>query len=133
MWINLDRLAVCHSQEQFLLLSPGWFTVHTFILSYLIPAEGHRFLRTCIILLVDRRELFLSATALRLNYLASGYSVPTPPLQPFLILSQVGAVATVWDQDISEDDLNSSASHNLSGFSGSNAVEVENLDTFQEE
>ena len=107
--------------------------MHTFILAYLIPAEGHRFLRTCIILLVDRRELFLSATALRLNYSASGYSVPTPPLQPFLILGQVGAVATVWDQDISEDDLNSGSSHNLSGFSGSDAVEVENLDTLQDE
>ena len=47
-------------------------------------------------LLVEQKDLLLSGTAIRLQYSASGFTVPTPPLQPFLQLAfnQGGGV---WD------------------------------------
>ena len=88
MWFSLQRLQQCHQQEQFLLL---WFTIHTFLVAFLSPSEGHLLLRSCVILLIDRRDLFFSATAVRLAYSASNFTVPTPPLQAFLVLGQVGS------------------------------------------
>ena len=102
MWICFERLQLCHPQEQFVLLAPGWFTIHATVLTYLNPAQGHLLLRTCIILLIDRTDLFLCATAIPLAYSGSGYSVPTPPLQAFLASGQVGGAPTVWDLDSSE-------------------------------
>ena len=102
MWINFERLQLCHLQEQFVLLAPGWFTIHATVLTYLSPAQGHLLLRTCIILLVDRSDLFLCATAINLAYTGSGYSVPTPPLQAFIAPGQLGGAPTVWDLDSSE-------------------------------
>ena len=130
MYISFDRLALCHQQEQFLLLAPGWFTVHSWVISFLQPAEGHRLLRSCIILVIDRNDLFLSATALRLHYTGSNFTVPTPPLQPFLVLGQVGVTPTVWDLDtVSEaSSLPSSTVVNLN-----NAVEDQRFDNFQDE
>ena len=58
MWISFERLQLCHPQEQFVLLAPGWFTIHATVLTYLNPAQGHLLLRTCIILLIDRLIYF---------------------------------------------------------------------------
>ena len=87
-------------------------------------------LRSCIILVIDRNDLFLSATALRLHYTGSNFTVPTPPLQPFLVLGQVGVTPTVWDLDtVSEaSSLPSSTVVNLN-----NAVEDQRFDNFQDE
>ena len=84
-------------------------------------------------MLADRKDLFLSATAIRIAYSGSGYSVPTPPLEPYIQLGQVGAVQTVWDQ--SSSALQSSRS-SLSSLVNSTAVvqhalEDENPDAFQ--
>ena len=133
MWISLDRVCACDQQDQFILLNPGWFTVHSTILCYLFPAEGHLFLRSCILLVIDRSDLFLSATALRIQYSRSGYSVPTPPLEPYIVLHQVGVVQTVWDQDSSALQSSRSSLNSLVNSIAvvHNALEDENPDTLQ--
>ena len=84
MWVSLDRIAVCHRQTDFLFDTPDWFSIQIFIVSNLDLAETYRFLRSCLALLIEQKDLLLSGTALRLQYSASGFSVPTPPLQLFL-------------------------------------------------
>ena len=134
MWISLSRLQQCHQQDEFLLLSPGWFTIHTFIVAVLTPSEGQLLLRSCILLLIDRRDLCLSATALRLHYQGSNYTVPTPPLQAFIVLGQVGEVLTVWDQELSDPGTVPSSGSSAIEFSGvANALEEEHLDSVQEQ
>ena len=77
--MSLDRLAVCNRQMEFLLDTPDWFSIQISIVSNLDPAETHRFVRSCTALLVEQKDLLLSGTALRLQYSASGFTVPTPP------------------------------------------------------
>ena len=68
-------------------------------------------------------DLFLQATAFRLNYTGSGFSVPTPPVQLILLPVQFGQ-GGVWDLDVSSAE--SSRSLPLS-----DAVEETNLDSVQ--
>lgn len=108
MWISLDRLAQCNRQERFLLHIPDWLCVQEFVCSSLTPAEGYLLLRTCLALYVERKDLFLSATAIRLGYSASGFSVRTPPLQPFLplpVLPLAAGQGGVWEDALEDDDL----------------------------
>ena len=84
--MNLDRLAGCNRQPEFLIDTPNWFCIQISIVSNLDPAETHRFIRSCMALFIEQKDLLLSGTALRLQYSASGFTVPTPPLQPFLPL-----------------------------------------------
>ena len=97
MWVSLDRISVCNRQTDFLLDTPDWFSIQFFIVSNLEPAETHRFLRSCLALLIEQKDLLLSGTALRLQYSASGFSVPTPPLQVFLqpAVGQGGEFGTI--------------------------------------
>ena len=78
--MSLSRLAGCNRQQQFLIDTPNWFIIHIYIVSNLDPAESLRFVRTCMALFVEQKDLFLSCTALRMQYSAPGFSVPTPPL-----------------------------------------------------
>ena len=106
-----------------LFVSPGWFEIQTFILSALTPSEGHRLLRSCIALFIDKSNLFLAATAVRIRYCGSGFSVPTPPVQ--LALPLAAGQGGVWDQDV----LASSAADSRSlPSSPSNAVETQHVD-----
>ena len=110
MWISLDRLAQCNRQAAFLLNIPDWFSVQEVLFSSLSPAEGHRLLRSCLALYVDRKDLFLNSTAIRLGYSASGFSVPTPPLQPFLpvpVLPVALGQGGVWDDALEIEDIDS--------------------------
>ena len=57
-----------------------------------------------------RKDLFLSSTAIRLGYSASGFSVPTPPLQPFLpvpVLPVALGQGGVWDDALEIEDIDS--------------------------
>lgn len=90
MWISLQRLSQCDPQPHFLVHIPGWFYIQTLILIHLDPREGHQLLRSCVLLYIDKKELFLTATAIKLDYSASNFSVPTPPLQPFIRLELAG-------------------------------------------
>ena len=104
--ISLDRLAQCNRQERFLLNIPDWFCVQEVLVSALTPSEGHLLLRTCLALYVDRRDLFLSATAIRINYAHSGFSVRTPPLQHFIpvpVAPLAAGQGGVWAEDALED------------------------------
>jgi len=101
MWISLERFATCNPQEHFLIHFPGWFEIQTLILAHLTPAESHLYLRTCIFLIVETKDLTLTATAVRIHYAGSGFSVPTPPVQPALQLA--GQEGGVWDQEFSSD------------------------------
>jgi len=119
MWISLDRFAACNPQDQFLVHFPGWFDLQGNILAYSTPAESHRYLRTCVFLFVETRDLLLTATAVRLHYQGSGFSVPTPPVQPALQLAGQGG--DVWDQDFTASDISSVEN-------SSHAVEIQDTD-----
>lgn len=120
MWISLDRLAECDPQEQFIVHVPGWFGIQSLILSWLTPAESHRYLRTCVFLIIDTSDLLLSATAVRIQYLGAGFSVATPPLAPALEIA-VGQGGGDWDLTFSdvegfpESSAESVASHAMEG------------------
>ena len=121
--MSLDRLAVCNRQTEFLLDTPDWFSIQIFIVSNLDPAETHRFVRSCMALLVEQKDLLLSGTALRLQYSASGFTVPTPPLQPFLQLA-IGQGGGGWD-------TSNSSGVSSARVSITNALEFENLEATQ--
>ena len=123
MWVSLDRISVCNRQTDFLLDTPDWFSIQIFIVSNLEPAETHRFLRSCLSLLIEQKDLLLSGTALRLQYTASGFSVPTPPLQVFLEPA-IGQGGGAWDDTVSSSDSGIPASI-------ANALEGENSDAVQ--
>ena len=123
MCFSLERLTRCDPQLQFLLHIPNWFSIQALILAFLQPGQGHLFLRSCIQLLIDRRDLFLQATAFRLQYTGSGFSVPTPPVQ--LVVVPVFGQQGVWD--LSSSGVESSAR----SLPSSDAVEETNVDSVQ--
>ena len=116
MWISLERFSAVDPQEGFLIDCPGWFEIQGGILAHLTPSESHRYLRTCIFLIVETRDLLLTATAVRLQYSRPGFSVQTPPVQPQLQLAGQGG--DLWDEGVS------SRSFSISETS-SHAVEVQ--------
>jgi len=123
MWISLDRFSECDPQEGFIVHIPGWFGSQSIILAWLTPAESHRYLQTCVYLLIDTRDLLLSATAVRLQYSGSEFSVATPPVQAALQLA-VGQGGGDWDLEFSD---NSESSEPVE----SHAMEVEHTDGIQ--
>ena len=127
MWISLDRFAECDPQEGFIVHIPGWFGIQSVILSWLTPAESHRYLRTCVYLILDTKDLLLSATAVRIQYRGSGFSVATPPVQPALQLA-VGQGGGDWDLEFSD---NGSFLESSSESVASHAMEGEHTDGVQ--
>ena len=117
MIISLERLSHCDHQDRFLCALPNWFDLQTPIFSALTPLESYRLTHSCIVLYVDRKDLLLAATATRLCYQGSGWTVATPPVQLYLqpALGQGG----VWDDSISDFSERSLPS------SSNNAVENE--------
>ena len=70
-------------------------------------------------------ELFLAATAIRIHYIGSGFTVATPPLQIVLAPVTFGQ-GGVWDLSSSEHPISS-----RSLPSSSDALEESHVDTFQ--
>ena len=93
------------------------------ILVHLTPAESHLYLRTCIFLIVETKDLTLTATAVRIHDAGSGFSVPTPPVQPALQLA--GQEGGVWDQEFSSDFASSGSAESETI---SHAVESQDID-----
>ena len=129
MWISLDRFSECDPQEGFIVHIPGWFGLQSIILAFLTPAESHRYLRTCVYLLLDTRDLLLNATAVRIQYFGS-FSVPTPPVQPTL-QPAVGQGGGDWDLEFSGSSEPSDTSESEEAFEN-HAMEGENIDGVQD-
>ena len=123
MWISLDRFTTCNPQDRFIIHIPGWFEIQSAILAHLSPAESHRYLRTCVLLVVETRDLTLTATAIRIQYSRSGYAVRTPPVQPQLQLA--GQEGGVWNQEFSSDF---ESSRSAESDNSSHAVESQHSD-----
>ena len=119
MWISLERFADCNPQEAFLIHFPGWFAIQSEILSLLSPRESQRYLQSCVYLILETKDFLLTATAIRIHYQGSGFSVPTPPVQPALLLAGQGG--GVWDQDLT-------TSSSITESSNSHAVESQDID-----
>ena len=116
MIVTLERFSAANHQEDFVLLStPGWFEIQTFLLSALDPRDSRRLLHTCLVLLSDKSDLLLFATECRLQLHLSTFTVPTPPVQPFLPRA-IGQGGGFWD------DVESSGG---SSNPGQNAVEIQ--------
>ena len=64
---------------------------------YLDTIDSHRTSLTCLILFVDRSDLFLQVAEIRLGLVLSTFSVATPPLAAWSIAS----VGTSSDEDTS--------------------------------
>ena len=65
------------------LISDLWlfFTISTGVFAFLDTHSQYRFLQCCIVVYVDRSEVALGATELRLNFQLLSWGVPTPPVQ----------------------------------------------------
>ena len=81
-----------------------FFAISTGVVVYLDTFSQHRLLRTCIVLQVDRTDVALGATEIRLGLRLSSWGVPTLPVQAFAV-----APVTVWDLSISDLYSNSSS------------------------
>ena len=125
MHFSLERFCQCHQQADFLLHTPGWFVIQANILSCLLPAQGQRFVQTCVQLLIDRQDLFLTATAIRIQYTGSAYTVATPPLQIVLAPAIFGQ-GGVWDLSFSGQSFSS-----RSLPSSNDALEESHIDSVQ--
>ena len=79
-----------------------WFSVSTTIVAYLDTFTQHRLLRACLVLQVDRTDVALGSTEVRLRINLDSWSVQTPPVQAF-----VPPVQTVWDGFTDSDDAGS--------------------------
>ena len=119
MSISLERFLECDPQNAFIIHFPGWFAVHSEILSLLSPQESQRYLQSCVYLCLETKDLLLTATAIRIHYQGSGFSVPTPPVQPALVLAGQGG--GVWDQELS-------SSSSITESSSRHAVEIQDSD-----
>ena len=60
-----------------------YFTISTRVFTFLDPGDQIRCSLTCVVIQVDRIEVALGATELRLELALSSWSVPTPPLAAF--------------------------------------------------
>ena len=123
MWISLERFAECHPQQNFFLIdTPGWFEIQSRILSFLPPPDSQCYLRSCVYLIVDTKDLLLTATAIRIHYREPGFSVATPPLQPVLQLAGQGGGGD-WDQVFLDHPFDTDSSESNS----SHAVEDQDV------
>lgn len=123
MWISLERFTECNPQQNFLLIDgPGWFETQSRILSFLPPPDSQCYLRSCVYLIVDTKDLLLTATAIRIHYREPGFSVATPPLQPVLQLAGQGGGGD-WDQVFSDHPFDTDSSESDS----SHAVEDQDV------
>ena len=70
------------------------FAVSVQVFAFLHPADHLQCSFTCVVLQVDRWEVALGATEVRLGLNLSSWSVPTPPVQAYsLISSSLGLVS----------------------------------------
>ena len=127
MHFSLQRLCESHPQHEFFLHVPEWFGIQANILAYLTPAQGQRLLRTCLQLLIDRQDLLLTATAIRIHYTGSNFTVATPPLQ-IVLAPVVFGQGGVWDLSSSEHSVSS-----RSIPQSSHALEESNTDAVQDQ
>lgn len=74
------------------------YDISVIVTAFLDTFSQARLLLSCVVLQVDRSDVALSVTALRLHIALSSWGVPTPPVQAYLPPAQ-----TVWD-DITISD-----------------------------
>ena len=80
---SLGRFSAGHNSCAFLNTVWRHYSVSIYVVTFLQPADHFRLARAQIVILVDRAEVALCATALVLgfNSVLSSFTVPTPPLQ----------------------------------------------------
>ena len=122
MHISLARACECNEQDSCIFTQPVCDRVQAVVFAYLSRPEAQRVLITCILLLADQKDILLGRTEVQLSICLSTYSVPTPPLQPFL-QPVVPGQGGVWDLDTI------SATSSLE--SDRHAVEEEDAETVQ--
>ena len=83
LYCSLDRFSSGHNSCLFLHTIWRHYSISVTVFTFLTPAEQFRLSWAHIVILVDRAEVALCATAQLLGFysLLSSYSVPTPPLQ----------------------------------------------------
>ena len=84
---SLERFSAGHNSCAFLNTAWRHFSVSICVFTFLTPADHFRLARAHIVILVDRAEVALCATASVLGFdsLLSSYSVPTPPVQAWIL------------------------------------------------
>ena len=122
MHISLARACECSPQEDCIFTKPICGKVQASVFAYLSRPEAQRVLTTCILLFSDQKDILLSRTEQQLDLCLSSYSVPTPPLQAFL-LPVVPGQGGVWDLD--------TVSSSSSPSPYQDAMEEEDIDALQ--
>ena len=92
--VDLDRFTQrCHLSGTF--VNHIWinFEIAIIVAVYLDTHTVHRLFFSCLVIQVDRSDVALGATSIRLNCHSQPWTVPTPPLQHF---SPVASSASPW-------------------------------------
>ena len=97
MHCSLERWCQANNQLDCPFVLPICGIVQRTVFVYLDTIDSHRTSLTCLILFVDRSDLFLQVTEIRLGLVLSTFSVATPPLAAWSIAS----VGTSSDEDTS--------------------------------
>ena len=84
---SLERFSAGHNSCDLLHIVWRHYSVSVTVFQFLDPAAQFRLARAHIVILVDRAEVALSATArtLEIESILSSFSVPTPPFQVWSI------------------------------------------------
>ena len=102
MHCSLSRFCAADPQLQCPFALPTCGNIQRGIFLFLDVFEGHRVALTCLILFVDRRDLFLLVTEQRLGLVLSSFSVATPPLA---VWHPVSRTLSDFSSDSSEADV----------------------------
>ena len=94
--VDLDRFSQrCHESSAF--VNDIWirFDVAVIFAAFLDTFSQTRVCLTCLVIQVDRSDIALGATAVRLQCQSQRWSVPTPPVQ--VVRRSVSSASPWWD------------------------------------
>ena len=92
--VDLDRFSErCHCSGAFVCHVWIRFEISILVASYLDTFSVTRLFISCLVIQVDRSDVALGSTSLRLQCQSQPWTVPTPPVQAF---SPVASSASPW-------------------------------------
>ena len=103
MHCSLARWCEANPQTGCILVHPICGRIPTTVFAFLPTVDGHRISLSCLLLFVDRNDLFLLATELRLGLVLSSFSVATPPVAAGHLALRPQSLTSADSSDISSE------------------------------
>ena len=101
--VDLERFILrCRHSGHFVRDIWVQFAVSTTVVAFLDTHSQIRVLRSCIVVYVDRSEVALGSTSVRLHCIDQAWTVATPPLQAFSAAHST--TSSWWSSDSGFDD-----------------------------